>query len=76
MEIMLKIKNSKVDKMGEEMVILWLVDIFRQSIDTDDVPISMREALISPNFKGGDRGHPASYRPIALTSHISKKWKG
>ena len=59
-------------KMGGESVILWLVDILRQSIDTDDVPISMREAFISPNFKGGDRGRPASYRPIALTSHISK----
>ena len=37
-----------------------------------DVPLDIKSALISPIFKGGDRSLPKSYRPVALTSHLSK----
>ena len=49
----------------------FMVDLFRLSLDDSDVPLMMREALISPIHKGGDRAKPANYRPVALTSHLS-----
>ena len=32
----------------------------------------MKSATITPIHKGGDKGEPKNYRPIALTSHIIK----
>ena len=32
----------------------------------------MKEALISPIYKGGDRAIAASYKPVAITPHLSK----
>ena len=52
-------------KMGGENIILWI-------FDTGDVAVSVRKAFISPIFKGGDRGKPASYWPAALRSSIYK----
>ena len=61
-----------VYKYGGHKLIDFLVKIFRRSLDETEVPLSLREAMISPIFKGGDHERPASYRPIALTSHLSK----
>jgi exonuclease III len=49
------------------LLILW-----RASLDEGRVPNSLKQAIIAPIYKGGDRGSPSNYRPIALTSHIVK----
>ena len=41
-------------------------------MDQSEVPRSMREAYIAPIYKGGDQRKANAYRPIALTTHLSK----
>ena len=49
-----------------------LAEIFRRSLQTDDVPADWKDANISPVFKKGRPDDPANYRPISLTSITSK----
>ena len=46
--------------------------IFRRSLDTGCVPRDWRTANITPIFKKGSRHHAGNYRPVSLTSQISK----
>ena len=46
--------------------------IWRQSMDAGEIPPFLKTANIVPVHKGGNRGEPANYRPIALTSHLIK----
>ena len=47
--------------------------MFQCSLDTGDIPEDWRKAIIVPiHKKGNDPSSPASYRPISLTSVISK----
>lgn len=48
--------------------------LLRKSLTTGTVPDALKEAIISPIFKGGSicKGKAKNYRPIALTSHIMK----
>ena len=59
-------------KRGGVKLILFLVILFKKSLESGVVPVSMKLALISPIFNGGNRTTPASYRPVALTPHSSK----
>ena len=49
------------------LYILW-----RASLDQGLIPEDLLLVLISPVHKGGSRGIPKNYRPVALTSHIVK----
>ena len=49
-----------------------LLDIFTISMDSASVDESMKSAFITPIWKGGDKTAPSSYRPVALTTHLSK----
>ncbi|XP_076028798.1 uncharacterized protein LOC143017792 [Oratosquilla oratoria] len=40
--------------------------------DKEEIPGLLKQAIISPIYKGGDRTLPKNYRPVALTSHIIK----
>ena len=53
-------------------VLLPLQILFKESLASGDIPQPLRAARITPVFKGGSRGLPKNYRPIALTSHIIK----
>lgn len=46
--------------------------IWRKSLDTGVIPQSVKTAHIIPIYKGGCRGTPKNYRPVALTSHLIK----
>ena len=47
----------------------------RASLDQGLIPPDLLLVLISPVHKGGSRGVPANYRPVALTSHIVKMFE-
>ena len=46
--------------------------IWRKSLDEGVVPQMLKTANVIPIHKGGSRGVPKNYRPIALTSHLIK----
>ena len=46
--------------------------IWRKSLDTGQMPEGINVAFITPIFKGGEKCEPGDYRPIALTSHLTK----
>ena len=49
-----------------------LSKIFQQSIQQSTVPLDWRSANVTPVHKGGTKKSVANYRPISLTSTISK----
>ena len=48
-----------------------LLLIWRKSLDSGEIPQVLKTANIVPIHKGGSRGVPNNYRPIALTSHLT-----
>ena len=55
------------NELSRPLYILW-----RASLDKGHIPADLLLVLISPVHKGGSRGLPQNYRPVALTSHIVK----
>ena len=49
-----------------------LQQIFRKSLDEAEVPDLLKEAEIVPIHKGGSKATMANFRPVALTSVVSK----
>ena len=49
-----------------------LKTIFSHSLSSSLIPTSYKEAAIIPVFKSGDKSLPSNYRPISLTSVLSK----
>ena len=60
------LKNSKIN------IARMLVQIYKSSLETGDIPEVLKLAFVSPIHKGGSRADPAQYRPISLTSHVCK----
>ena len=60
------IKNCK-ENLGVPLAIMW-----RKSLDSGEIPESLKFATIAPLHKGGCKAQPKNYRPVALTSHIIK----
>lgn len=50
----------------------YLQYIFQKSLENSIVPADWRSAIIKPIPKGGSRFKPENYRPISLTSVVSK----
>jgi hypothetical protein len=44
-------------------------------LDLGVIPTDLLLVLISPVHKGGSRGLPGNYKPVALTSHIMKMFE-
>ena len=49
-----------------------LAMIWRESLDSGSIPDLLKSANIVPIHKGGCKGTPKNYRPVALTSHLIK----
>lgn len=49
-----------------------LLTIFQESLDSSLVDNTMKKAHITPIWKGWHKTLPVSYRPVALTRHLSK----
>ena len=60
------LKDCKKE-LSKPLYLLW-----RASLDQGLIPADLLLVLISPVHKGGSRGLPKNYRPVALTSHIVK----
>ena len=60
------LKNC-VDQLKYPIYKLWKI-----SFENGTIPSNLKTGLISPIFKGGDRCAPQNYRPVSLTSHITK----
>jgi hypothetical protein len=46
--------------------------IFRESINSEEVPAEWRSANVTPIFKKGPKSDPGNYRPVSLTSVCCK----
>ena len=64
--------SSKLIKRLRESLAIILSKIFQKSMDMGKFPSLLKNAIIIGIFKGGDKTEPSNYRPIALTSHLSK----
>ena len=49
--------------------------IFRNSLDTGEVPSMLKDAIITPIHKGGLKSDPKNYRPINLISQLIKTFE-
>ena len=49
-----------------------LSSLWNKSMETGDIPTSLKSSIIPPSHKGGNKSEAANYRPIALTSHLIK----
>ena len=54
-------------ELARPLYLLW-----RASLTQGSIPSDLLLVLICPVHKGGSRGLPRNYRPVALTSHIVK----
>lgn len=64
--------NKCAASLARPLYIFW-----RKSIDSGNIPSILKQALITPIFKGGglSKGTAKNYRPIALTSHLIKTFE-
>lgn len=63
----MKILKECKSTLSVPLMILW-----RNSLDTQEIPPVFKQANITPIYKGGPRKEPKNYRPIALTSNVIK----
>ena len=54
-------------ELAKPLYLLW-----RSSLDHGCIPSDLLLVLVCPVHKGGSRGIPKNYRPVALTSHVVK----
>ena len=59
-------------KETENEIVPILQSLYQQSLDTHEVPNDWKEANTVPIFKKGARTKPSNYRPVSLTSVVSK----
>ena len=64
--------SPRLLKMICEEIALPVTLLFHQSVIEGDVPLDWRSANVMPIFKKGSRNQPENYRPVSLTSQLSK----
>ena len=64
--------HGRVLKETADVIAPFLQTLFQSSLDSGVIPDDWRSANITPIFKQGDRQQPSNYRPISLTSIVSK----
>ena len=66
-----KITNKIINTLSD-FIVEPLVYIFNLMVETAIYPAAFKDAIIRPVFKKGDKPLCTNYRPIALTSNLSK----
>ena len=59
--------HNHAEALAKPLLIIW-----RRSLDENKMPWESLISIITPIHKGGDKGLPENYRPVALTSHLIK----
>ena len=49
--------------------------LYTASLNTGEIPLDLKLAIITPINKGGSRDVPNNYQPVSLISHLIKIWK-
>ncbi|KAF2343632.1 Reverse transcriptase domain, partial [Trinorchestia longiramus] len=65
-------RGPRILKETAEVISEPLTNIFNRSLETRIVPDDWKRANVTPIFKKGNKQIPNNYRPISLTSVISK----
>ena len=55
-----------------DIICVPLTRLFNISVQEGRLPYEWKQAIISPQHKGGSRQNPANYRPVSLTSVVCK----
>ena len=55
------------DELSKAILIIW-----RKSLDTGEIPDILKLQTIIPLYKKGSKMLPVNYRPVSLTSHLTK----
>ena len=55
-----------------DIIVFAINYIAKDSMETGCVPEVLKVGWITPIWKGEDSSNPINYRPISLTSHLSK----
>ena len=56
-----------IDEIAEAILIIW-----RKSLDSGEIPDALKLQTIIPLYKKGSKAMPENYRPVSLTSHLTK----
>ena len=59
-------------KKGGVFILDALEDILKSTMELGYLPQRLKDIWITPLWKGGPRTDPAEYRPLAMSSHITK----
>ena len=72
-------KSAGSDDLGSSLIkgcrtgiVKPLLDLFTDSLNSGEIPIDWKEANVCPLFKKGSKKLASNYRPVSLTSHVSK----
>ena len=63
---------ARVVKESASVLAPMLTHLFQQSLYTGEIPPEWKLAYVTPIYKKGNREDPKNYRPVSLTSIISK----
>ena len=66
-DIPAKTLKSCKHEISVPLTILW-----KWSMNTGEIPQDLKTEYITPIYKKGNKTDPANYRPISLTSHVTK----
>jgi hypothetical protein len=64
--------HPKHIKDAKEVIIPELCKLYNKIIDTQKIPDKMKETIIIPIYKSGDKNKYENYRPIAIANTITK----
>jgi len=67
--------SAKLLKECKQSLAKPLYIIWRMSLDTGQIPWILKQAIITPVHKGESRALPKNYRPVSLTSHLTKTFE-
>ena len=63
-----------MEELAQELTPM-ITHLFKQSLDTSELPLEWKTAYVTPIFKKDRRSDPSNYRPVSLTSIVCKTFE-